>query len=182
MNSIDDAALFLQDLSADSERALADTLNAAAARLRQDAINAISGRYNLDRSYVAQNMTVRTRANPKNLESIISARMRGTMLSRFGATQQYKAGKTVPQRTAGVSVNVVRTNPTKTIEQAFLIRLKRGDNDGGNLGVAIRNSKNRNDYRILYGMSVHQAFNWYRDELEPSNDDLFDDFISRLTL
>ncbi|WP_445425178.1 hypothetical protein [Alishewanella sp. HL-SH06] len=182
MNSIDDADQFLRTLAADSQRAMAETLNAAASQLRLDAINAISGRYKLERSYVTENLTVRTRANPKNLESIISARMRGTMLARFGATQQYKAGKTVPQRTAGVSVNVVRSNPSKTIEQAFFIRLKRGDSEGGNMGIAIRNSKNRDDYRILYGMSVHQAFSWYRDELEPSADELFDDFVSRLNL
>lgn len=182
MNKPEDAEKFLRELGQEAQRALAATLNAAATKLRQEAIDAIHGRYNLERSYVAERLTVRTRANPNKLEAKISARVRSTMLARFDAEQQFKAGKTVPQRTAGVSINVVRTNPRSTLKQAFLINLKRGNSDGGNLGMAIRNSKQRDDFRILYGVSVDQAFNWFRDRLEPSSDQLFDDFISRLEL
>jgi len=182
MNRPEDAEQFLRQLGVESKRALADTLNDAAAQLRQDAINAIHERYNLERSYITERLTVRVKANPQKLEATISARVRSTMLSRFGAEQQFKPGKTVPQRTAGVSINVVRQNPRSTIKQAFLIRLKRGNAESGNVGMAIRNSKKRDDFRILYGVSVDQAFNWFRDDLEPSNDQLFDNFISRLDL
>lgn len=182
MNRPEDAEQFLRQLGEEGKRALAETLNDAASQLRKDAIDAIHGRYNLERSYVSERLTVRTRANPKNLQAIVSARVRATQLVRFDAQQQYKAGKTVPERTAGVSVHVVRSNPRSTIEQAFLIRLKRGQAESGNFGMAIRNSKKRDDFRILYSVSVDQAFGWFRDELEPSSDQLFDNFISRLNL
>ncbi|KRS22820.1 hypothetical protein AAY72_01520 [Alishewanella sp. WH16-1] len=182
MNRPEDAEQFLRQLGEEGQRALAETLNDAASQLRKDAIDAIHGRYNLERSYVAERISVRTRANPKNLQVTISARVRGTQLARFDAQQQYKPGKTVPERTAGVSVNVVRNNPRATLEQAFFINLKRGNAETGNRGIAIRNSKKRDDFRILYSVSVDQAFGWFRDELEPSSDQLFDDFISRLNL
>lgn len=182
MSRPDEVLQYLSRLGSDAQKALSDTLNSAGDDLRHEAINAIHGRYNLDRPYVAQRVFVRTRSNPNNLSVTISARVRGTQLVRFGAQQVTRPGKTVAERNAGISVNVVRANARATLQQAFFIKLKRGDAETGNFGIAQRVSKESREYEIKYSVSVHQAFNWFRDSLEPSHDQLFEDFVSRLTL
>ncbi|WNO60887.1 hypothetical protein [Rheinheimera sp. MMS21-TC3] len=202
MSSPEEIAAFIKSLDMQGHIALSKTLNAFAVKVKQEAIDAIHGRYNLEKSYISQRMEIRTRANPKKLEATISARVRATQLIRFGAKQETRAGIKVAQRSGGISVQVLRENPRKNITYAFAMKLKRGSFTSGNFGMVartgeirkpvqryrirngkkVKNGQEYHEFKTLYGPSVHGAFAWFREELEPSHEEIFDDFISRLNL
>ncbi len=126
-------------------------------------------------------------SNEGDLSAAILGRQRATSLARFDVQQLYGAAKKGGRKKAGVSVRV--KNQRKKIPQAFLINLKRGTAENGNVGVAIRlpaGERIRNKYiqarplggggrrtdnvYLLYGPSVQQMFGRIAVELGPHID------------
>lgn len=123
-------------------------------------------------------------ASESNLVAVIRARRRATSLARFNPQQMYAPAKRGGTKRAGVSVNIKGVR--KKIPRAFFVNLKRGAEDGGNLGVAIRvpagqgvtgrqfrgvpfgggNSRDSDVY-LLYGPSVQQVFDDVAVQIEP---------------
>lgn len=114
-------------------------------------------------------------AKPNDLRAVIRARQRPTSLGRFEPQQLYRAGRKGSKVKAGVSVKV--SGARKNIKRAFLVNLKRGAADGGNVGLAIRvkagegvqgrrfagipfggGNPRDSDVYLLYGPSVQQVF------------------------
>lgn len=113
-----------------------------------------------------QRLGVTSRARDSSLSVTISGRQRATSLARF-ARGQTIAGT----RGGGVTVSV-HPGKSKRIKRGWLVSLKRGNADGGNLGLAIRlkpgeSLRNKNkvpmtklddNVYLLYGPSVDQVF------------------------
>lgn len=123
-------------------------------------------------------------ANETNLSAVIIGRQRATSLARFGAQQMFGPSKKGGRKKAGVSVKV--KNQRKEIPKAFLLNLKRGTSEDGNVGLAIRlpageRIKNKyiqarplggggnrtDDVYLLYGPSVQQMFGRIAIEMTP---------------
>ncbi|MBV2127924.1 phage tail protein [Arsukibacterium indicum] len=168
-NTVPDAISWLSNMPKAAERALAETLNQAATATRSRAIDEIGRQLNLPRSYISENIAVRSRANPQKLEVIISAESRGILLNRFDGQQITTDGKN-----AGVSVQVKAGGPRKTIKRGFFMRLKNGVT-----GLAMRTGKGKGAIEVLHGPSVSQAWQSVRDDVEPTPDELFNAFIER---
>ncbi len=125
-------------------------------------------------------------AKENDLQGIIRGRQRATSLARFDAKQLYRPGKSGRAK-AGVSVKV--GSQRKKIPNAFLIKLKRGTQGEGNMGLAIRlpsgeqirnktiqarplggNGQRTTDVYLLYGPSVQQVFSNVAETLLPTID------------
>lgn len=122
-------------------------------------------------------------ATNSSLTATIAGRGRATSLARFarGATPE-------SSRRAGVSV---RVNPGRTVRMktAFLVRLRAGNTDGGNLGLAVRlkpgetlnkykQVQMKNGLTLLYGPSVNQVFETVSVEMAPDvRDELASEFL-----
>jgi hypothetical protein len=91
----------------------------------QDEVAFPTGYVNQDRLYFSQ------RATPQRLEARITGRQRATSLARFALPGTVVGGK------GGVQVQVHRGR-IKLMKNAFLVNLRAGTDDGGNLGLAIR--------------------------------------------
>lgn len=112
-----------------------------------------------------ERLGVTSRATDARLRTVITGRQRATSLARFARGQTPGRGK------AGVSVQV-KAGSSRTLPRAFLVNLKRGNADGGNIGLAVRlkpgeRLRNKTDQRsvrlddnvfLLYGPSVDQVF------------------------
>ncbi len=106
------------------------------------------------------------KASPSNLVTSLVARQRPTSLARF-ATSGVVGGK------GGVSVKVKPGGGSKTFKSGFLVRLRAGTADGGNIGLAVRlkpgQTLNKTDQSrmvhlesnvvLLYGPSIDQVLN-----------------------
>ena len=136
-------------------------------------------------------------ASDKSLEARLVARQRPTQLIRYGARQRWIKGKTVDRKRAGIRVKVKRAGRSRVIRQAFFVRLRRGTQEGGNQGIAVRNteglnlrklgvstSKRSDTFQVLYAPSVDQVFRGVREDLLPDIDDRigqrFDHHFNRL--
>lgn len=114
---------------------------------------------------------VTSKARDDALAVTITGRQRATSLARFARGQSVGGGK----GRKGVRVRVKKGGPGETIENAWLVRLKRGssqDRDNFNLGLAIRlqpgeRLRGKREVRsvqldqnvfLLYGPSVDQVF------------------------
>ncbi len=106
------------------------------------------------------------RATPSDLTASLVARQRPTSLARF-ATSGVVGGK------GGVSVQVKPGGASKSFKSGFLVRLRAGNADGGNIGLAVRlapgQTLNKKDQSrmvhlesnvvLLYGPSIDQVLN-----------------------
>lgn len=114
-----------------------------------------------DKLYVSQ------KARDANLTVVISAARRPTSLARF------VQGDKTPNRRGGVKVRVKRGGAVKTMERAFLVKLRAGKTlENFNVGLAIRlkegeriiNKREQSAIQLthnvylLYGPSVDQVF------------------------
>lgn len=177
-----EATRSLESLNGSVLKAAVRALNRAAERTRTQASRQIREQVAFPASYLNPSqgrLTVSAQAREDNLEAVISARVRPTMLARFAS------GGTVGK--AGVSVQVA-PGFAKFMKRAFLIRLpagRTGGSDGvetkSNLGLAIRlkpgeviqNKKvmqrigKKGNLYILYGPSVSQVFQSVREDVSP---------------
>lgn len=106
------------------------------------------------------------KATPNNLVASLVARQRPTSLARF-AIGGHVGGR------GGVTVKVKPSGGSKTFKSGFLVRLRAGMEDGGNLGLAVRlepgQTLNKKDQSrmvhlesnvvLLYGPSIDQVLN-----------------------
>lgn len=175
--SMDEVAGLQEDIETAAYRAV----NAAAVWGRKQAELEIHRNVNLPPGYLKPStgrLTVTQLAQKKRLEAIITARGRPTSLARFVVGNP---GINRP----GVRVRV--RNKTTELKQAFLIRLRSGDQlteTQFNVGLAVRlkpgerldNKRDfvqmRNGLYLLYGPSVDQIFrandeSGVADELSP---------------
>lgn len=176
-NTPESALDFIRKLGDQAVEALAQTLNETGKELRQQAIDHIGQQLNLPKEYISRHITVRERATRARLQVTISAESRPVLLERYGSQQQYREGKTVPQVNDGVTVQVKASGTRKRIRQGFFIRLKNGVS-----GLAMRTGKGQNNYKVLHGPSVAQAYSSVRDDIEPTSDELFARFTEKFQL
>lgn len=111
-----------------------------------------------------ERLGVTSRARDNSLAVVITGRQRATSLARFAR------GQSVATK-GGITVTVKPGN-SKPIKRGWLVNLRRGNADGGNLGLAIRlkpgeKLQNKHDVQriklddnvyLLYGPSVDQVF------------------------
>lgn len=114
-----------------------------------------------------ERLGITSRARDENLSVTITGRQRATSLARFARGQT-----PATTRRDGVRVQVSARGGSKRIKRGFLVNLKRGNADGGNLGLAVRLNpgevlKNKREgtgvqleanVYLLYGPSVDQVF------------------------
>lgn len=178
----------LESLSQATLRNASRAINRTADRTRTRAADKIKEQVNFPPSYLNPSqgrLVVKKKASPDDLEAVISARTRPTMLARFASGTPGQNGVTV-QVAPGFS---------RLMQKAFLITLPagRGNTDTkGNLGVAIRlrpgevirNKKVmqrvRGNLYLLFGPSIDQVFQTVRDDVSPEAMDYLATEFSRL--
>lgn len=165
-----EAARIAVNETADSARALGNA--------------AIRKQTTLPAKYITDRLTVTKRATLSSLSADVTGRGRATSLARF-ATNRGDAGK--QQLLARV-----RLKPNKgerALPGSFLVRLRSGKEDLGNIGLAIRVPKGRegslrkrgarglvkfgkptknSQAYLFYGPSVDQLFDKTRDQIAPA--------------
>lgn len=166
-------------------------INRTADRTRTRAADEILKQVSLPRSYLnpsQQRLYVRKKASPDNLEAVITARMRPTMLARY-APLAAKPG------VQGVTVQVA-PGLAKFMKRAFIINLPAGRSteNGINRGLAIRlragevvrNKKvmqklsGQGNLYIMYGPSIDQVFQSVREDVSPDAQEFLATEFSRL--
>lgn len=190
VNGIRDFERYMQKQPAIASKAAAlainDTTRDVYARSRKQIINEVK----LPASYLdgkdggQPRLRIAKLSNETSLSSVIIGRQRATSLARFDAKQLYDPVEKGGQKKAGVSVRV--KNQRKKIPQAFLLNLKRGTADTGNVGLAIRlpagerirskyiqarplggSNRRNDDVYLLYGPSVQQLFGRIATQMLP---------------
>lgn len=162
VKGLDEADIFIRTLGATTSQALSDTLNDLAEQAKTTATKSILNDLNLPRNYIEEKLTVEN-ATKKNLTAKVRSLSRGILLSRFDAKTLTIGGKR-----NGVSVRVKQR--TVKMKKAFMLTGK-----NGNKLVAIRQGKGRNNFKVLYGPSVSQAFKVIQD---PISQHVRNNFIS----
>lgn len=121
--------------------AAARALNDAAAFGRRLASEQMRREVNFKAGYLnAGRVVVTRRADPSNLESVVTARDRPTSLARFAqGAPRFGAQRVAPR------VRVKATGGTSTLKRGFYLRLRRGNAavsaDNANVGLAVRLKK-----------------------------------------
>lgn len=174
-NDISAALQFFKAMQTEAQAALVSLLNETGTNLRKAAITEIGSQLNLTPEYISRHISVRERANLRKLQVTISAERRPVLLERYDSEQHWRPGKTVPQRTDGVSVQVKRSGPRKKMRSAFFIRLRGSDT----VGLALRRGKGQDNYKVLHGPSVAQAYSSVRNDIEPTSEELLALFFER---
>lgn len=142
--------------------AINKTADWARARTKED----MKRRYNFPGNYLEPSsgrLVVSKKAKMTDLEAMISARQRGTSLTRF----MVRADKA--QGMGDVQVSILKGR-TRTIKGAIIMKLKNGNTgfairtkDGQKPRKAYQPKQMRNGLWLLYGPSVDQAFRFSRD-------------------
>lgn len=133
-------------------------------------------------------LRITQRASAGNLEATLTGRQRPTSLARFSKEQTKEAAR----KAGGVHVQI-HPGAAKFVKNAFIVRLRRGADELGNVGVAIRvkpgetlrNKKSTavklsNNVFLLYGPSVDQVFRTVREDIAPDLQDFVENEIKRL--
>lgn len=165
-------------------------LNQTAVAARKLSADEILRQINFGPSYLSgednQRLKVQKSTNA-NLRAEITARKRPTSLARFATdkkTGRRKAENPVRVNVKGrVKVGLSVTGGDRATTPAFLINLRRGDQESGNIGLVVRLKdgerlrgtgykatpfgKNRNLF-LVYGPSVDQVFGEVRLDLAKS--------------
>ena len=129
------------------------------------------------------------KATDADLSATVTARFRPTSLARFAEGQSFEGAR----RTGGIRVKVNATGGAKRIPGAFFVKLRAGNADGGNVGIAIRLKPGQTlrgrkkgaagvqlapNLYLLYGPSVDQVFRTASVAESPAvADDLQTEFI-----
>lgn len=188
LSALDDVINRLDDLNADAQHALADTLNYGAELAMDAAEEMISSELNIKHDYIRGKIAISKRATERELSTTVRAKRRGLLLSRFDAQQKTVAGKR-----AGISLKVKSRDSRKTMRSAFFIKLKKGKlANARTMGVAIRptddmrlNRRERLEvskrgYAVLHGPSVSQAVETMSDHIDIDNQALINYFLNRI--
>lgn len=162
---------YLREFPKDARKAAKLAINDTVRRGRRKAKQEIMSQVNLKSGYLNEQRLTENLAKDDNLTGSIIGRRRPTSLARFDSQQLYQPNKTRSGRkSAGVTVRV--KGARKKMPNAFLVKLKAGNRDGVNQGLAVRlpegqkpnrrfggkplyKSRNTNVW-LLYGPSVNQ--------------------------
>lgn len=189
-------ALFIEGL-ADAEldkdvvrNIAAQVINRASDRARTRSADEIRHQVAFPGGYLEgpkSRLTVTQRATADRLEGVISGRQRPTSLARF------VRNGSVGSR-GGVRITI-RPGTSTMVHRAFLLPLRSGQEELGNLGLAIRVPRGTspgNAFRptkiadglfLLYGPSVDQVFKTVREDVAPDAARFLEsEFVRRLEL
>ena len=157
-----------------AETAFIEALNKGGEFARQRGVDKIHSELNLTRSYVEKHLQITRQAQPGDLRTVISGRVRPTTLYRYGGNKiataparsarrklkgDKRRGIARGQKAAGIQpFRVKRSGSSTKWAGGFIVFLKRGDARSGNIAMAIRTGKGRDDWRVVYGPSVGSAW------------------------
>lgn len=164
MHGLDEAEKFLKNLGGTSKQALSQTINSLTKETEDKAVKLITGELNVDNSFARDKFIVEL-STVKTLASTVRTPSAGTSLANFDAIQLWKSTGGKRYR-AGVRVKIKKNS--KTLKRAFAFTGK-----NGNKLVAVRKGKGKNNFDVLYGPSVSQAFNTFHDPLTKNVEDHF---------
>lgn len=163
---------YLRDFPQVARKAAKLSINDTVRRGRRQLRRELQSQLNYPGGYLNQERLYENFASESNLVGSVVGRRRPTSLARFDAKQLYQNNLTKKgKKRAGVTVRVKQRRAR--IPRGFLMNLKSGAKDGGNVGLAIRvpdgqrpkrrfnakplyKDRNTNLY-LLYGPSVNQA-------------------------
>jgi hypothetical protein len=156
-----------------TDEALRIAINKTAPKIRTLSSVKIREQVRLSASYVRDKLTIR-RATRSTLSASINTPKRGLLLTKFStdatiASDGVRWIRPPLVGTSGIRVKVKPSGSTKTVSpgatgaKPFYIILK----DSKALGIARRNSKNRNDIEVLHGPSLSQVFDDVREDVTP---------------
>lgn len=185
-----DSVKFAGELSGLIATAALRAINTTADHARTSADRAIRLQVAFSASYLAPSagrLTVTKRANSNDLSAQITGRGRPTSLARFATSGT--PGK------PGVTV-VVKPGVARFMPRAFLMRLRRGDQDvdgsNFNLGLAVRlkpgeTLRNKKEMirisdglYLLHGPSINQVFATVAGDIAPPEAAYLEDEFNRL--
>lgn len=166
IQGLDEAEKFLKELGTTSKTILSQTLNTLAKESEEKAIKLITGELSFSNSLAKSKFTIEN-STPQKLVSTVRTPSAGTSLANFDAIQLWHNTEGKRYR-AGVSVNVKKRRTV--LKKAFTFTGK-----NGNKLVAIRKGKGKNNFDVLYGPSISQAFNTFHDPLAKDVEDHFAD-------
>lgn len=174
-------------------RGAAQALNETTERLYDTARDRISAGVNLDDAYLRRRMQVElattsgltsavvAKGDTANLTRLASYNAQMVIVPRTSRAKSRNTGRLgIPQgqKQSGVSVSVMRGGD-KTMDGAFLLRLKEGSRQGDKFGVFIRDGDKK---KHLYGPSVYQLFRWQAPRLASDTaDDLEQTLLARVS-
>lgn len=130
-------------------RIAAASVNETATFARDESIDRITRHLNLREAYVKEKFSLR-KAAPQNPAAVVIAIDRPVQIRQYDARQEFGAGG----KRAGISVQVLRGGPRKTLRSAFFGTLR----SGAGVGVYGRKSAARYPLRVLYAPSPGQMF------------------------
>lgn len=177
----------LREIKPEILKAASMAVNKAADRARVRAAKEMRRQVNFPARYLeGQNSRLRVtkRAKPDDPVAIITGRRRPTSLARF-ATGSRKG------RGGGVYVTV-KPGRSRFIGRSFLMPLRAGRDELGNVGLAVRTKRGarpRNAYKpvkiaeglwLLYGPSVDQVFKTVREDIAPDTQEFLAREFARL--
>lgn len=153
-------------------------LQAGAEEARRLGTNAISQEYNLDANYIQKHLTVKKNASAGDLLTKISAARRSVLATRYGADQHTVSTKTkrvsgdpyrkIPRgrKAAGSTPWQVKKGGGGTAwSNAFFIW---GKNSGAWMMVTRASEDPKSALQPVYGLSVHQAWSYIREDVTPA--------------
>lgn len=168
-------------------KAASMAVNKAADRARTRAAKEMRRQVNFPSRYLeGQNSRLRVtkRASPDDPVAIITGRRRPTSLARFATGSRRGRG-------GGVYVSV-KPGRSKFIGRAFLMQLRAGRDELGNVGLAVRTKRGarpKGAYKpvkiseglwLLYGPSVDQVFKTVREDVAPETQEFLAREFERL--
>lgn len=165
-----------------TREALRRAVNLAGERARTLGSREMRDQVALTKDYVDKRLTLVGRATPVDLSVLVRGSDRPTSLARF-ATNRADAGK---QRKEA-KVRVKAGAGPKKVNRSFLVNLRAGRAETGNIGLAIRLPKSgvsgrrlgtsglvpfgkpnkKTQAYLVYGPSIDQIFDKTRDEIAP---------------
>jgi hypothetical protein len=149
---------YLREYPKDARKAARLAINDTVRRGRRKAKREIMSQVNLKSGYLNEQRLSENFAKDDNLVGSIIGRRRPTSLARFDTQQLYQPNKTRPGRkSAGVTVRV--KGARKKIPNAFLIKLKAGNLDGANQGLAVRLPEGQKPNRRFGGKPLYKSQN-----------------------
>lgn len=161
-----------------AEAAFIPAIKAGAEVARERGVDQIHKELNLERSYIADNLEVTTKPKSGDLRAVISGRSRPTQLTRYGGNKiATKAAKSKRRKLRGDSRRGIRKGQKADGIKAFAVQ--RGGKatrwaggfivflKNGNVGLATRTGKGRDDYELNYGTSVGSAWKSVRGDIAP---------------
>ena len=166
----------IEDYPEQGEKALRLALTSAARKGLTLGVDAIYQRKALSKAYIRSNFTVRGRPSAGELRII--ANQRPVLLSRYGAQIRTVPAKTparylkgdaargIPRGRKAAGAKGLRFNrgdAKQVFRHVFFVRLQ----GSGRWEPAERTGPGRNDYKVLHGMSVAQAWEDSRDSVAP---------------